>query len=202
MLLALAGTVGCGQQNTTGRSPSYLVIESIQGASGAKPASFTGTLDSDVVTNVKTTVGGEEVLAPTVYEDYGQAKLRMALKDVGSAGSVTSPTAANEITVTRYRVDYKRSDGRNTPGVDVPYGFDGAATATISTNGSVLTFVLVRAQAKLEAPLKALRNGGGAIVISAIAEITFYGKDQNGNEVSVAGSISVNFADWGDSASS
>ena len=42
--------------------------------------------------------------------------------------------------------------------------------------------MLVRAQAKLEAPLKALRGGGGAIVISTIAEITFYGTDQNGND--------------------
>jgi len=58
--------------------------------------------------------------------------------------------------------------------------------------------VLVRAQAKLEAPLRALRGGGSAIVISTIAEITFYGSDQNGNKVSVTGSISVNFADWGD----
>ena len=53
-------------------------------------------------------------------------------------------------------------------------------------------------QAKLEAPLKALRNSGGAIIISTIAEITFYGTDQNGNTVSVMGRIGVNFADWGD----
>ncbi len=64
----------------------------------------------------------------------------------------------------------------------------------------MLTFALVRAQAKLEAPLKALRGAGGAIVLSTIAEITFYGQDQNGNTVSVTGFISVNFADWGDPA--
>jgi hypothetical protein len=95
-------------------------------------------------------------------------------------------------------VEFKRSDGRNTPGVDVPYGFDGAATGSVSADGGSLTFVLVRAQAKAEAPLKALRNSGGALVISTIAEITFYGQDQNGNQVSVTGLISVNFADWGD----
>ena len=44
-LLALAGAVGCGHQNTTGRSPSYLVIESLQAASGAKPSAFSGTLE-------------------------------------------------------------------------------------------------------------------------------------------------------------
>lgn len=202
LLMVAAGTAGCGQQNTEGRSPSYLVVESIQAASGAKPTTFSGVLDSDVVTLVTTTVGGQDVAVPTVFEDIGQAKLRMALKDVGSATSATSPTATNLITVTRYHVDFKRSDGRNTQGVDVPYSFDGAATGTFGTDGGLLTFSLVRAQAKLEAPLKALQDAGGAIVISTIAQITFYGADQNGNSVSVTGSISVNFADWGDPTSS
>jgi hypothetical protein len=202
MLLAMAGSAGCGHQNTTGRSPSYLVVDSLLGASGAAPTIFGGSLDSDVVTNVTATIGGQDVVQPTVYEDMGQANLRAALKDVGTSASATSPTPVNAITVTRYHVDFKRSDGRNTPGVDVPYSFDGAATGTIGTDGSTITFVLVRAQAKLEAPLKPLRNGGGAIVISTIAEVTFYGHDQNNNQVSVTGSISVNFADWGDPASS
>jgi hypothetical protein len=194
--LALAGAVSCGQQNTTGRSPSYLVIDALKGASGVKPDTFGSSVESDVVTNVKVQVGGQQVLQPTIYEDMGQVTLRMALKDI----SVTSPTSTNSITVTRYHVDFKRSDGRNTQGVDVPYGFDGAATGTFDSSGGALNFVLVRAQAKLEAPLKALRDGGSAIVISTIADITFYGQDQNGNQVSVTGSISVNFADWGDPA--
>ena len=201
LVMASVGAVGCGQQNTEGRSPSYLIIETLQGASGAKPAAFGGTLESDVVTNVKTSIGGQDALAPTVYEDLGQVKLRMALKDGGNGMAVAAPTPVNAVTVTRYRVDFRRSDGRNTPGVDVPYGFDGAATGTIGADGGTLTFALVRAQAKLEAPLMALRNGGGAIVLSTFAEITFYGQDQNGNSVSVTGSISVNFADWGDPAS-
>ena len=35
-------------------------------------------------------------------------------------------TATNAVTMTRYRVNFVRSDGRNTPGADVPSGFDGA----------------------------------------------------------------------------
>jgi hypothetical protein len=202
LLMAMTGAAGCGHQNTEGRSPSYLVIESLQAASGAKPTTYSGTLDSDVITLVKTTIGDQDVVAPTVFEDIGQVKLRMALKSVGNAVSVTTPTATNLITVTRYHIDYKRSDGRNTQGVDVPYSFDGAASGTFGTDGGLLSFAIVRAQAKLEAPLKALQNGGGAIVISTIAEITFYGTDQNGNTVSVTGAISVNFADWGDPSSS
>ena len=77
-------------------------------------------------------------------------------------------------------------------------GSTARATGTFDANGGMLTFVLVRAQAKLEAPLKALRNGGGAIVISTIRRDHLLRQDQNGNAVSVTGSISVNFADWGD----
>jgi hypothetical protein len=61
-----------------------------------------------------------------------------------------------------------------------------------------IPFVLVRVQAKLEAPLAALSGLGGATVISTLAEVTFYGRDQTGREVAVTGTISVNFADWAD----
>jgi len=198
LALAVGASVSCGKANSEGRSPSYLFIDGLTASSGAKPDTFGNALESDVVTNVKTTVGGQDVFVPTIFEDYGRVSLKMGLKDTGGANSPTTPTSTNAITVTRYRVDFKRSDGRNTPGVDVPYGFDGGATGTFNSNGGALSFVLVRAQAKIETPLKALRGGGGAIIISTIAEITFYGTDQNGNAVSVTGSITVNFADWGD----
>ncbi|MCK7469888.1 MAG: hypothetical protein MZU95_03085 [Desulfomicrobium escambiense] len=48
---------------------------------------------------------------------------------------MAAPTPVNSVTVTRYHVAFKRSDGRNTPGVDVPYAFDGAATGTIGADG-------------------------------------------------------------------
>jgi hypothetical protein len=82
--------------------------------------------------------------------------------------------------------------------VDVPYGFDGAMTVTVKDTEAVANFNLVRVQSKQEAPLQALTGGGGANAISTIAEITFYGKDQAGRDVSVTGRIGVNFADWGD----
>jgi hypothetical protein len=201
LALALAGGVSCGQANSnSGRSPSVLYIESLLAASGAKPDEFGNVLESDVITNVKVQVGSEQVLRPTIFEDSARATLRITLKDVGSPNAPTMPTGLNSVTVTRYRVTYKRTDGRNTPGVDVPYGFDGAATGTFDSNGGTLSFVVVRAQAKLEAPLKALAGGGGSIVISTIAEITFYGKDLAGNDVQVTGAMTINFADWGDPA--
>jgi len=195
---ALVAGAACGKAVRESRASSYLIVENLLAASGAQPAKFSNTLESDVVTNVKSTVGGQQVLVPTVYEDVGQVSLKIAMKDPGTTDSPTSPSPTNEITVNRYRVVYTRADGRNTPGVDVPYAFDGAATGTVSANGTSLTFILVRAQAKFDPPLKALAGGGDRIVISTFAEVTFYGRDQAGNDVSVVARISVNFADWGD----
>ena len=70
---------------------------------------------------------------------------------------------------------------------------------TIPSNGSASAgFDLVRHQMKIEPPLRNLVNGGNARFISTIAEITFYGRDQAGNEVTAFGTMSVNFGDWAD----
>ena len=80
----------------------------------------------------------------------------------------------------------------------MPYPFDGAITLTVGPTQVEGSFNIVRIQAKEEAPLLALVGSGGARVISTIAQVTFYGRDQAGREVSVTGQIGVNFADWGD----
>ncbi len=194
LLLCALICASCGTAVRQGRGSSYLIIDRLQGASGAKPGSFGDVLQSDVLTNV-TSSGG--AVQPTVFEDVGEVTLRMAMKDQTVLS--TGPTNNNEITITNYHVTYVRSDGRNGQGVDVPYAFDGAATATVSMDGAIaISFVVVRAQAKKEAPLAALVGGGGAVIISTLAQVTFYGHDQAGNAVSVTGSMSVNFADWGD----
>jgi len=192
--LALASVVataavGCGEQVREGRSPAYLMVTKMSAASGAEPDKDSDELSSDVQTN-----GG-------VVEDIATAQFKLALKDIGQPGSPTSPTTNNYITVTRYHVAYRRSDGRSTPGVDVPFPFDGGGTVTVTDKDAAMSFVIVRIQAKLEAPLKNLRQGGGAAAISTIADVTFYGRDQAGNEVTTTGSISVNFADWADPSS-
>jgi hypothetical protein len=103
----------------------------------------------------------------------------------------------NAITLTQYRVSCRRADGRNTPGVDVPYGFDGAITVTIADTGEAM-FEIVRHQMKAEPPLKNLARNGGSRLISTIADVSFFGRDQAGNAVQVTGSISVNFGDFAD----
>ena len=201
LMAAVAATVSCGDVVRDGRSPVYMVIDSLLASRGAAtPGAYSGTLLSDVVTNV--TTGGScstTSPCPTIFNDMARVSLRMSPKDIGplATGTVPSPSLNNEITVNRYRVTFIRSDGRNTPGVDVPYGFDGAATGTIPSGGSLtLDFEIVRHIAKLEAPLVYLATNLN--VISTIAEVTFYGRDQVGNEVQVTGSILINFANHGD----
>lgn len=186
-------TAGCAAAGRPGEASSYLIVDSLVAASGAEPDAFGGTLGSDVLTLVERSVGGVQVRVPTVFEDLGQVRFRLAMKD---PTVVAYPV--NAITVNRYRVVFRRADGRNTPGVDVPFGFDGAMTATVAPDGTIASFTLVRIQAKGEAPLLALVGGGGAMAISTLAEVTFYGKDQAGRDVVATASISVNFADWGD----
>jgi len=184
-LAALVATTACGDKVLQGKGSSYLVIDQLSAAQGAKPETFSNVLQSDVLTK-----GG-------VLEDLGKVTLHIAMKDVTGATG-TEPSPNNVITVNRYHIEYARSDGRNSPGIDVPYGVDGAVTGTIGSSSASLVFAIVPVQRKLEAPLLALRNQGGAIAIMTIANITFYGYDQAGNAVAVTGSISVNFADWAD----
>jgi hypothetical protein len=94
-------------------------------------------------------------------------------------------------------VSYRRADGRNTPGVDVPFGFDGAVTGTVPVGGTLtLSFVLVRNVAKEEPPLVQLVRS--ATIITTIADVTFFGRDQVGNDMSITGSIQVDFGNFGD----
>jgi hypothetical protein len=197
-LAALLAQPGCTSQQRDSQSPSYLVLANLEAASGATPQEFGNVLSSDVLTRVKQTIDGEEVRVPTIFADGATASFILALRDPGTDSSPTTPSPANFITVTRYHVKFVRSDGRNVQGVDVPYEFDGAATGTVTAAGGGVGITLVRNQSKAEAPLASLVNGGGAGYISTIAEVTFYGTDQAGREVSVTGKISVNFADWGD----
>jgi hypothetical protein len=194
----LLASVSCGNVARTGRSPSFVVIDKIEAASGAKDSDYHAFLLSDVQTLVKRTVAGVEQLSPTIFNDPGKVTMRTLLKDAGNPGAQTAPSNINAVTITRYRVVFHRADGRNTQGVDVPYAFDGATTATLTSAPSEVGFELVRHQAKEEAPLRALIAGGGSIFLSAIADVTFYGRDQAGNEITVTGSISVEFADFAD----
>jgi hypothetical protein len=186
--LAIAAVLGsaCGSMVREGEGSSYLIIENFDGASGAEPDAFGNPIMSDVLTK------------QSIFNDVGRVSLRLGMKDAGTPTSPVLPTPNNFITLRQYRVTFIRADGRNTPGVDVPFGFDGAMAVTVTSTGqaTIIPFELVRHTAKVEAPLAALRQS--SIIINAIAEVTFYGHDQTGREVSVTGRVTINFGDFAD----
>jgi len=193
---ALVGT-SCGDVVRTGRAPVFLVIDSLAAAKGDDDQKFSSFLLSDVITNVTTPAPcTTESPCPTVFNDPGQATLRLALKDIGPVGAAT-PTTNNEVTITRVHVKYRRADGRNIQGVDVPYEIDSAATATVPATGTVtMGFQLVRHTSKEESPLVQLKTN--SVIIATIAEVTLYGRDRVGNDISAMGTIEVDFGNFGD----
>src|SRR5438128_1748759 len=68
-LLLAAAVSGCTKAQLNSESPAYAVLDEITAASGAEPSKFSGTLASDVLTMVKKTVNGQQVLVPTIFED-------------------------------------------------------------------------------------------------------------------------------------
>ena len=183
-----AMTAGCGGDLLTNdRSSLVVVIDALQAASGATAIpTFGGTLQSDVLTR-----GG-------IISDPGRVTMRVIGKDPTDVLSL-----GNSVTIDRYLVTFTRSDGRNTPGLDVPYPFDSAVTFTVTPGSTSTTasFELIRHTAKLEAPLLGLRDQNNNInwtIISTLAEVTFFGHDQSGRKVSASGRIGVQFGDFAD----
>lgn len=196
---AVVTAASCGDVTRASRAPVLIVVDTLGGASG-KSTTFGATLFSDVQTLI-TTPAPCTVTAPcpTIFADNGQAIMHLEPKDIGATGNFIPPGSNSQVTLTRYHVSYRRADGRNTPGVDVPFGFDGAITVTIPGQGSAtFGFELVRVQAKEEGPLVQLRSG--PTVITTIADVTFYGTDLVGNEISVSGSITIEFGNFADAS--
>jgi hypothetical protein len=198
----LVSTAGCGGELLrTGRSPVFLTLGALEAAKGSDPGTFVANLLSDVQTIVDVTVGTETVQVPTIFNDLGRATIVVNVKNVGGliSGTESPVSPLNAVTITRYRVSFRRADGHNTPGLHVPFGFDGGVNVTINSGASgEVVFDLVRHAMKGEAPLRNLIGGGGQDFISTVAEITFWGHDQNGNELTVSGLMDVTFADFGD----
>ena len=196
LLAAAAASVSCGSAVRDGSSPVFLVIDSLQGSRGGPQAgTASGFVLSDVVTNVTSPAPcSTDSPCPTVFDDPGIVVLRIEPKTITTT---TGPTSNNDVLITRVHVEYIRADGRNTPGVDVPFPFDGATTGTVPAGGSLtLGFELVRHAAKQESPLVQLRTS--TTILTTIARVTFIGVDRTGNNIQATGQIQVNFGNFGD----
>ena len=195
LTLAALASSSCGEFTREGRSPAIVVVRSLLVARGDTPDEFVGNLLSDVLVMRTSPAPCSDVSpCPTIFNDVGEVQMSLILKDPGIAAS---PSELNQVTINRYRVEYRRTDGRNTPGVDVPFPFDSAITFTVLNDGvASMDFEIVRHTAKQEAPLKALGVNGN--IISTIARVTFYGRDQAGNDISVWADVGVDFGDFAD----
>ena len=198
LTLAALASSSCGEFTREGRSPAIVVVRSLLVARGDTPVELVGNLLSDVIV-LRTSPAPCSDVSPcrTIFNDVGEVQMSLISKDPGVPGIGSNPSNLNQVTINRYRVEYRRTDGRNTPGVDVPFPFDSAVTFTVLSDGvASMGFEIVRHAAKEEAPLKALGVNGN--IISTIARVTFFGRDQAGNEVSVWGDVGVDFGDFAD----
>jgi hypothetical protein len=191
LLTSLSVLVSACGVASQGQTAVLVQITSLQaGRGGSTTTTFnTGPLLSDVCTGVPPNC--------SIFDDIGSVTMNVILKDPGTPTATNAPSDLNSVTFTRYHVAYRRADGRNTPGVDVPFPFDSAVTFTAGpSGGGTAQFEIVRHDAKAEAPLKALSSD--PVVVTTIADVTFYGKDGAGKSVAVTGSIQVNFANFAD----
>ena len=109
------------------------------------------------------------------------------MKDVSIA-----PTANNDVTITQYHVEYQTERWTQYCRAWMcPFHSMVGLPQLIPANGSgSVPFELVRQVAKNESPLLQIT---GSNVVTMIAEVTFFGHDQVGNDVSATGSTLINF---------
>ncbi len=181
----LCGVVALGALVLSGCTPSWAkngatdVVLLMTGINNGEP------LDSDVQTS-----------NGTVCPDLVPLRLENHFKNP----NVTNTGFRHDFTVERYEVRYFRSDGLNTPGLDVPYPISGNLAHEIQTeSAATLNLEVVRRQAKLEPPLSNLRGGGGLLIVTMFAEVTLHARTTTGDVTNpVSARLQIDFADFGD----
>jgi len=184
-VLAVLLFPGCNKLEEDTTASSYLVVTSLTGNDLDGTAGST-VMYSDVITG-----------AGSIYNDNAVAVLEAHSLDPFDVNLTTY----KDIIVERVDVEFTRTDGLNTEGVDVPYAFSQEVNVLVQTEGSVsdLEFQVITHNAKLESPLVGLVNIGGEKILKLEAHCTFYGRTVSGYAIApVTRTISVwcaNFAD-------
>ncbi len=178
----------CNPVENDSKSPSMIVIESIRGTDiEGNEADY---LQSDVVKVDATTQ------AQSIHADPALASLRAATLDPKPVSGVSQ---WSDIMLTRYVVSYSRADGKNVPGTDVPYPFEGSLSFLLKNSVTTdVGFIAVREVAKAEPPLVNLVANRAEGVIQCRAQIDFYGQDMTGKKVKATGYLTVFFANYAD----
>ncbi len=164
------------------RSSSFLIVEKIQGQD--YEGNTTDYLQSDVIKN------------NSVFADVATATLRASTLD---PAPMLGTSQYNDIVLTKYTVSYSRTDGKNTPGIDVPLPFEGTLSVLLRVGSSTgVSFVIVREVAKMEPPLIALAEGRAEGVLQVTARVDFYGHDLANRNVKATGYLPIYFANYVD----
>ena len=98
--VALAASVSCGDVAGQGRAPVMHRHRFARGRFGRR--SGHAWVDSCCPTSqtlVEQTVNGETVHVPTIFNDVGQATMRIVMKDQGTGGTGVLPSALNAVTL-------------------------------------------------------------------------------------------------------
>jgi hypothetical protein len=183
MVLAI---LACNPVENDSTSATMLVVENVLGQDlDGNDANF---LESDVL------VEDETEGTSTIHADSASITVRATLLD---PASLMGPSVYNDVQITRYSVEYMRSDGRNQPGVDVPLPFDGTLTIAAPIDSSIqFPIVIVRAAAKAEPPLVNLHEGRDEGILTILAKITLYGHDNANRAVTATGYLTIYFANY------
>jgi hypothetical protein len=186
ILSAFLVLVSCNPVEDESRSASLLIIENIMGTD------INGTSANFLQSDVQKSNG-------SIKADSVTATLRAETLD---PNPLLGTSQYNDIVVTRYLVSFSRTDGRNVPGQDVPYPFEGSMSAVINAGSTQsISLVLVREVAKMEPPLIGLADLGAETVLTCTAKIEFYGHDMVNRTVKATGYLTVYFANYVDQGS-
>jgi len=180
--------VACNPLENDTKALSTLVVEALSGTD--TEGNERNFVQSDVQKIDKNTS------TAYVTADIGKATLTAKMLDPAPKYG-TSPYA--DVQLTRYVVTFTRSDGKNTPGIDVPYPIEGNVSALVKVDvQSSVTFVIVKEVSKLEPPLLNLVQNRADGVINVTAKVDLYGHDLLNKNVKATGYISVFFANYFD----
>lgn len=180
-VLAVLSFSGCNALENATTSGSKLILVSLTGSDLAGEEGST-IIFSDVAEKNGGTINDNAVAEVT-------AVLLDPFQETG--------TFYQAIFVDQIDVEYSRTDGRNTPGVDIPFAFSQRVSVTIEIGGTAeIPFVIVQHNAKSESPLVNLFNGLGG-VLKLEAKVTIHGKDLGEHRIQpLIGRISIYCANY------
>ena len=198
LLAVMLVSYACTRVEDNSRSGSLLVVTSVTGIIGQDKTEGSPLL-SDTCDSTLTENPNQDPQFCTVFNDNASITFSNEYLQIGPGAGIQQGSFLNDIIVNQYRVDYFRSNGRNTPGVDVPYGIDGTMNVRVPLNQTTTgAIVVVRHEAKREPPLSELDNGTAEEVITAQAQMKFYGQDLAGHTVSAIGYLEIHFGNFGE----